>query len=193
MVNFVHRFGAEYRQALAVVQLGTIGRVVFIVDTMASGRGNLPAWTMDQDLAGGGMMIYGGIHSVDRLAWLAGSPIAQVTAAMDTFCHPMQAEDNLVGTVVVRSGALGAVVHHRSDATATIGGWHTMIYGTHGAVRVTSGSALEVVSDKALVVQTTPLRKAADRLFSKANKEDEESNGQRDGPGYRPASRSLRW
>ena len=81
MVNFVHRFRAEYRQAHAAVQAGAIGRPVLLVDAMASGRSDLPGWVWDHETAGGGMMMYNGIHSLDRLAWLAGSPIARVSGA----------------------------------------------------------------------------------------------------------------
>ena len=66
MVNFVHRFRAEYRQAHAAVQAGAIGRPVLVVDAMASGRSDLPGWVWDHETAGGGMMMYNGIHSLDR-------------------------------------------------------------------------------------------------------------------------------
>lgn len=155
MVNFVHRFRSEYRQALAALRSGAIGRPVLILDAMASGRGELPPWVWRRELSGGGMMMYNGVHSVDRLAWLADSSITEVTAAMTTCCHPVQLEDNLVGTLTFANGALGAVIQHKSDAAVTLTGWETTVYGTRGALRVITGNRLEVISDKErLTLQT---------------------------------------
>ena len=148
MVNFVHRFRSEYRQAKAILEAGVIGRPALILDVMAAGRGELPEWVWNARMAGGGMMMYNGVHCVDRLAWLAGSPIARVSGTMGTFSYPVDLEDNLAGCVTFRNGGLGAVVQHKSDAAATLGGWETRVWGTRGAVWVLTGGGLEVVSDK---------------------------------------------
>jgi predicted dehydrogenase len=148
MVNFVHRFRAEYRQAHAAVQAGAIGRPVLVVDAMASGRSDLPGWVWDHETAGGGMMMYNGIHSFDRLAWLAGSPIAHVSGVMGTFCYPVADEDSAVATVTFQNGALGVVTQHKSDAAATLAGWQTTVHGTSGGIRLVSESGLDLVSDK---------------------------------------------
>jgi predicted dehydrogenase len=147
MVNFVHRFRSEYRQAKGLIDAGAIGRPVLILDSMTSGRSTMPAWVWDRAVSGGGMMMYNGVHSIDRLAWLAGGPIARVTAAAGTFCYPVEVEDTLVGTVVFSSGALGAVIQQKSDAAATLAGWDTMVWGTRGAIKV-SGGVLEATGDK---------------------------------------------
>ena len=148
MVNFVHRFRAEYRQAHAAVQAGAIGRPVLLVDAMASGRSALPGWVWDHETAGGGMMMYNGIHSLDRLAWLAGSPIARVSGGMGTFCYPVADEDSAIATVTFRNGALGAVIQHKSDAPATLAAWQTTVYGTNGGIQLINGVGLHLVSDK---------------------------------------------
>ena len=148
MVNFVHRFRAEYRQAHAAVRAGAIGRPVLVVDAMASGRSDLPGWVWDQETAGGGMMMYNGIHSLDRLAWLAGSPIARVSGAMGAFCYPVADEDSAIATVTFHNGALGAVVQHKSQAPATLAGWQTMVYGTDGGIHLTSERGMNLISGK---------------------------------------------
>jgi predicted dehydrogenase len=155
MVNFVHRFRAEYRQAHAALRSGAIGRPVLILDVMASGRSDLPSWVWDHAMAGGGMMMYNGIHSLDRLAWLAGSPVASISGAMGTFCYPVAAEDSAIAAITFGNGALGAVVQHKSAAEATLTGWQTTIYGTHGGIQLTSGSGLQLVSDKERVTLHT--------------------------------------
>jgi predicted dehydrogenase len=146
MVNFVHRFRAEYQEAKTLIEAGAIGRPVLVLDSMTSGRSEMPAWVWDRAAAGGGMMMYNGVHSVDRLAWLAGRPIARVCAGAGTFSYPVEVEDTLVGVVVFQDGTLGVVIQHKSDAPATLGGWETAVWGTRGAIKV-AGGALEVASD----------------------------------------------
>lgn len=148
MVNFVHRFRSEYRQAHAAVRAGAIGRPVLVVDAMASGRSDLPGWVWDHETAGGGMMMYNGIHSLDRLAWLAGSPIARVSGTIGTFCYPAADEDTAVATVTFRNRALGVVIQHKSDAEAIPAAWETTIHGTRGRIEIASGRGLTLVSDK---------------------------------------------
>jgi predicted dehydrogenase len=147
MVNFVHRFREEYRQAKALIAAGAIGRPVLIVDSMSSGHSEMPAWVWDRAVSGGGMMMYNGVHSIDRLAWLAGDSAARVSASAGTFCHPVEVEDTLAGVVTFRQGTLGVVIQHKSDAAVTLGGWDTTVWGTRGAIRV-GGGALEIASDK---------------------------------------------
>jgi predicted dehydrogenase len=147
MVNFVHRFRAEYRQAKSMIAAGVIGRPVMVFDAMTSGRSTMPAWVWDRHVSGGGMMMYNGVHSVDRLAWLAGSPIARASAAAGTFSYPVEVEDTLAGVAVFETGGLGVVVQHKSDAPTTLAGWETAVWGTRGAIRI-AGGVLEVASDK---------------------------------------------
>ncbi|MDR7417731.1 MAG: Gfo/Idh/MocA family oxidoreductase [Armatimonadota bacterium] len=148
MVNFVHRFRAEYRQARAMIAAGAIGQPVVVLDAMTSGRSQMPAWVWDRASSGGGMMMYNGVHSVDRLAWLAGSAIARASAVAGTFSYPVEVEDTLAGVVVFHSGALGVVLQHKSDAPVTLAGWDTAVWGTRGAVRI-AGGVLELASDAA--------------------------------------------
>lgn len=162
MVNFVHRFRAEYRQAHAAVRAGAIGRPVQIIDVMASGCSDLPSWVWDHEMAGGGMMMYNGIHSLDRLAWLAGSPIARLSGAMGAFCYPVADEDCAIATVAFRNGALGAVIQHKSRAPATLAGWQTTLFGTDGGIRVTSERGLELIAGKE---RFTLLTEADDRFL----------------------------
>lgn len=148
MVNFAHRFRTECWQAFATIQSGAIGQPVLAFDVMASGASDLPGWVWDRETAGGGMMMYNGIHSVDRLAWLLSARVSSVSAASGTFSYPVEVEDNLVGTLTFESGAIGAVLQHKSTAASTIKGWQTMVYGTRGALRITGENGLEITSEK---------------------------------------------
>ena len=155
MVNFVHRFRAESRQAFDAIRSGAIGNVLLLVDMMASGYSQMPPWIWQRERSGGGIMMYNGVHSVDRLIWLAGERVRQVTAASGTLAHPVEVEDSLVGTLQFENGALGAIVQHKSQAQVMLGGWQTTVYGTTGSLKFTTGEGLEIASEKEQVSSTT--------------------------------------
>jgi predicted dehydrogenase len=148
MVNFVHRFRVEYRQAKSFIDAGVIGAPVMIEDRMTWGRSPLPSWVWQRALAGGGLMMYNGVHSMDRLAWLAGSRIARVTGVLGTLCYPIEVEDTAIGTVVFENGSVGVVIQHKSLATTTLNRWETTVWGTEGAITVSQGGMLEVMANR---------------------------------------------
>jgi predicted dehydrogenase len=154
MVNFVHRFRSESRQARMLIQAGAIGRPVLAVELMASGASDVPDWVWRRESSGGGMMMYNGIHGIDRVAWFVESPIVEVSAAAGTFSYPVDVEDTLVATLRFANGCLGSIVQHKA-ATATLKDWHTTVYGTRGALRVTNERGLELTTDKERVTLET--------------------------------------
>ncbi|NKB56667.1 MAG: gfo/Idh/MocA family oxidoreductase [Alphaproteobacteria bacterium] len=63
-------------------------------------------WAMD----GGGALMNQGIHSVDLLQWLVGSPVASVSGRIATTAHPyIETEDTSAATLQFESGALGTI------------------------------------------------------------------------------------
>jgi len=188
MVNFVHRFRAEYRQAKSFIDAGIIGSPVLVEDSMTWGRSDLPAWVWQRATSGGGLMMYNGIHSVDRLAWLAGSSIARVTGMMGQLCYPVAVEDNLIGTVVFESGKLGVVVQHKSDAAVTLSRWETTVWGTEGAIKV-GGGTLQVISNR----EKVQLAVEEDDRFAGALKEfvDAVASGRDPNPGGEDGLRAI--
>ncbi len=69
--------------------------------TSAPGRGS---WATD----GGGALINQSIHALDALISFLGEP-AEVSAAFDTFVHPIEAEDTLMGWVRFAGGAIAVI------------------------------------------------------------------------------------
>lgn len=89
-------------------------------------------WALD----GGGALMNQGIHTIDLLTWLMGTPV-EVTAYAGTLAHPdLEVEDTAVAGVRFDSGAL-AVIHGTTAAfpgtTSTIG-----IFGDRGSVQTTN-------------------------------------------------------
>jgi predicted dehydrogenase len=146
MVNYVHRFRAEYSEAAALLRAGAIGRPIMLIDIMASGQSALPAWVFDRSVAGGGMLMYNGSHSIDRLLWLADSPVVHAQAATTTMAYPVELEDSAAALLTFANGCLGVLAQHKSAAPRTLATWETLIYGTAGAIRVTTGVGLELTN-----------------------------------------------
>lgn len=147
MVNYVHRFREEYRRAAELIRSGAVGRPVLLVEVMASGQSSMPPWVFRREVAGGGMLTYNGSHSVDRLLWLAGAPVARAQAAVSSLCYGAEVEDSAGAVLTFADGSLGVLAQHKSAAPRTLGGWQTTIYGTAGALRVTTGEGLELEAE----------------------------------------------
>jgi predicted dehydrogenase len=57
---------------------------------------------------GGGVLINQAVHQLDALLWLLGEPVA-ASAQMDTFVHPIEAEDSLAGWIRFAGGAIATI------------------------------------------------------------------------------------
>lgn len=129
-------FNSRYSEAAQIlkkaVRAGRFGEITF-----ASALG---PWWRDQAyyddsewkgtwaLDGGGAVMNQGIHSVDLLQWIVGSPVVEVSARIATLAHErIEVEDTAAATLQFESGALGTIActtslwpgHFRS---ITIGG-----------------------------------------------------------------------
>ncbi len=111
-------FNTRYTDAAQLVKrtvaAGRLGRLTF-----ASALG---PWWRDQSyhdtsdwkgtwaLDGGGATMNQGIHSVDQLQWLVGSPVTQVCAHTATLAHErVEVEDTAAASIVFANGALGTI------------------------------------------------------------------------------------
>lgn len=144
MVNFNHRFREEYRRAHALIAEGAIGAPTLLSVRMVSAIGPLPRWIWDREVAGGGMMLYNGVHTLDHLAWLAGSPIVAAGAAQAAHHYPDSdgLEDTAIAHLRFASGALGSLVQLKTASPDTLAGWETEVHGARGSVRIRTGVGL---------------------------------------------------
>lgn len=89
-------------------------------------------WKVD----GGGVLVNQSVHHLDLLVHFLGRPVL-VSAAMDTFLQPTEAEDTLVGWIKFESGALAAI-------TCTVccqkdEGYRIVLLGENAAFRISRG------------------------------------------------------
>lgn len=111
-------FNTRYSDAAQLVKRtvasGRLGRLTF-----ASALG---PWWRDQSyyeasdwkgtwaLDGGGAMMNQGIHSVDQLQWIVGSPVTRVCATIATLAHErIEVEDTAAASIRFANGALGTI------------------------------------------------------------------------------------
>ena len=81
MIGFVHRFRTEVQEARRLLSEGAIGTPSTAVDRFCSlGGPHPPAWVWQRQHAGGGVLMYGGIHAIDRLLWWLGTRVTSVSA-----------------------------------------------------------------------------------------------------------------
>jgi UDP-N-acetylglucosamine 3-dehydrogenase len=145
MVSFVHRFRPDVAAARDLIARGEIGSPLFLTDMMASGASEMARWVWDRARAGGGMMLYNGIHQVDRARFLLGEEIDTVRAEVRTLAHDVDTEDTVAALLGFRSGAVGVVAQHKAPAEA-LPGWETQVFGTQGSLRIRTGQELSWVS-----------------------------------------------
>ena len=146
MVGFVHRFREEQLTAKRFIDDRAIGKPMHILDSICTRGGqHPPAWVWRRSKAGGGVLMYGGIHSIDRLRWLMGSEVREVYAQKLLYSNSgeVDVEDGLSAVLIFKSGGLGNLFEN-SPAYGNPGGWLTEVYGDSGAIRVKNGGWLEI-------------------------------------------------
>jgi len=160
MIGFVHRFRAGAQAAKRAVVAGAIGAPAFAVEHLVSGGGATPGWIWRREVAGGGVLLYNGIHGLDRLRWLLGQEVTEVYAHSATATREADVEDVLVATLRFDGGAVASFVQHIAPYPLPPG-WRSEIYGSAGAVLMTPDDSLIQADSR----QTTTLRAERDDRF----------------------------
>jgi predicted dehydrogenase len=143
MTGFVHRFRAEVLEARRLLVEGAIGTPATALDRFAApGGDHPPAWVWDRARAGGGVLMYGGIHAVDRLRWLLAAEVESVYARAHRYGGCGDVEDGLLALLTFANGVT-ACLFENSPPYGGPGGWATEIFGSDGAVRIQTGEWVE--------------------------------------------------
>ncbi len=112
MVAYPVRFAPEFRDALAQIRSGQLGRVISITGV---NNGKLPqdrAWFTDPDLAGGGALVDHVVHCADLIDELLGERAATVRAVSNRILHAdreLAVETGGLVTVQYPSGIIASI------------------------------------------------------------------------------------
>jgi predicted dehydrogenase len=149
------RFDPLYRKVRDLVQGGVIGRPAVIQVTretyLTRSFAEERRWYLDQQAAGGGIMMAGGIHDFEALRMLVGEvESVQSLRARQRFAE-MQGDDTSVAMVRFAGGAVGTLVESsvmKSLPTAAGAEVHTLrIDGDDGSLSVQDGTTIRFFTE----------------------------------------------
>ncbi|MGD9752590.1 MAG: Gfo/Idh/MocA family protein [Acidimicrobiia bacterium] len=127
------RYVADVIEAKARIERGDVGEVVLVENAFTSRVDMHQRWNSDPDVAGGGVLIDNGTHSVDLVRYLLG-PIAEVMAVDIKRVQHLAVEDTARMVLRSESGVMAAVdlswsIDKSSEDFLTV-------YGSEGELRI---------------------------------------------------------
>ena len=137
LVGHTEHFLPAGLAARRLIQEGQLGTVVFATDTWyrTFDLANRPPWFLDRAEGGGGMWYMNGVHMLDRLTWLIGSPINAVRAWVSNPMVGQNADDTGLAWLDFANGT-HATVHHTGYPQEGPERNEVEIIGTQARVRV---------------------------------------------------------
>ena len=143
MLAFANRANPESLAVRRMIHQGTIGRVYsvdmhIVADQTRLSRADYhQTWFADKSRAGGGHLIWLGIHWLDLAMHLTGTVVTQATGAIANIGgQPISTEDSAVATLRFSNGMLGTL----NSGYYLDRGYHTQIriWGSNGWVNLDS-------------------------------------------------------
>lgn len=106
---FMMRFLAQHQAALALIQEGKLGKLVYARAQLSCWYPPIPgAWRQDPALGGGGSLIDMGGHCIDLLEMFLGN-VRRVACFINNNVQGYAAEDSAVAMLWFENGAIGTV------------------------------------------------------------------------------------
>jgi len=153
-ISFVHRFRDELQIARRWIQENQLGEPRAAIEIMNGQRGpHSPPWITNKEIAGGGVLMYGAIHSVDRLRWLLMSDVTAVAAQKQHFEPRTEVEDGVTALLTFTNGATATLSACAPAYRAQPAYWDSQIYGTQGMIRIRTRHWAELSNDHISVRQ----------------------------------------
>ncbi|MBI4280493.1 MAG: Gfo/Idh/MocA family oxidoreductase [Armatimonadetes bacterium] len=142
MLGFVHRFRVELKAAHALIADGAIGTPTLLIERSRSAmRAGTPGWIWRREVAGGGALLYNGVHGLDRMRWLLSSDVEEAYARVHHTFPGADVENLIAACLTFASGATAVMaltyVHFPEDRV-----WDTEVYGTEGVIRIRTGAEM---------------------------------------------------
>ena len=123
--------------ARRLIEAGHLGTVVFATDTWyrTFDLANRPPWFLNRAEGGGGMWYMNGVHMLDRLTWLIGSPITAVRAWVSNPMVGQNTDDTGLAWLDFANG-VHATLHHTGYPQEGPERNEVEIIGTEASMRV---------------------------------------------------------
>ena len=133
MVAENFRFMPVVKKSRELIQQGVIG-ALRTIQIKEESNFLVEGWRANREMMGGGVLIDGGIHSVDILIDLAGMPEEVYASILPKKLRDVEGEDGIVVTARLKSGGTGLISH----AWGYSGGsphWWVAASGTGGRIQ----------------------------------------------------------
>ena len=132
MVAENYRFMPVVQKAKELIDMGAIG-TLRLIQIQEEARYIVEGWRTKSEMMGGGVLIDGGIHSVDILLTLAGIPVEVYASRLPQALDSLEGEDGMILMARLDGGAAAFINHSWSVSKRRWGRWVT-IAGTRGKV-----------------------------------------------------------
>jgi predicted dehydrogenase len=127
------RHARDVVKGRALLASGAIGQVLAYENEFCAPVDMRQRWNSNPNIAGGGVLIDNGTHSVDIIRYLLG-PIVEALATRGVPRQSLEVEDSCRLLCRVQDGTLASVDLSWSYGKADP--WYIAIYGTEGALRI---------------------------------------------------------
>lgn len=127
------RYVEEVLQGKEILQTGAIGEVILVENTFASRVDMSTRWNSHPEVAGGGVLIDNGTHSVDLVRFMIG-PVAEVLAVEGIRAQGLEVEDTAQLFLRSESGARATV--DLSWSLDKEREWYLELYGSDGTIQI---------------------------------------------------------
>ena len=146
-VSFVHRYRPAFSKASELLRHGELGDIVSIHEHFRfPGDSRVPKWVWKHESSGGGVLLYSGIHNLDRILWFVGSHAASVTGIVGIHSHDIDVEDGVGALIKFENGCYATVIGNQPSSVVPSPFSRTEVYCRQGTIIVSNGTELTVVS-----------------------------------------------
>ena len=145
MIGHVQRYIAENIKAKELINSGKYGKLVCVTDVRNVNYFTdvRPRWFFDKKLAGGGILMNYGVHSLDKLIWIADSEIARVNGAASQFIPNILVDGNAQLFVELKSGVTAVLTYCGYNIPSVN---ETIFYLTDGVIKLRTGNSVSASS-----------------------------------------------
>ena len=145
MVAENYRFMAAVRQCKALIDGGAVG-ALRMVQFQEEAPFHPMGWRNRRALNGGGVFIDSGIHKVDLLLYLVGTPAQLYAVPLPPGLPDLEAEDGVVVTTRSARGVVGLMTHVWTNAHHPPAPW-VAVSGTQGRIYFEVGASWLTFND----------------------------------------------
>jgi predicted dehydrogenase len=153
-VSFVHRFRPAFTRAYSLLTSHKLGDLVSVHEHfMYPGDDRVPRWVWDSTSSGGGILLYSGIHNLDRILWFVNGHATFVSGVIGTHSHDVDVEDGVCANMRFDNGTYASLVGNQPSSVVPATISRTEIYCTDGTIIVSNGTELTYANSDGEVFQ----------------------------------------